>query len=45
MLHPYPVQDPADKKIGDDFMAELSTFLEKNLDPEEVDRTHEIQNK
>jgi hypothetical protein len=42
MLHPYPIQDPADKKIGDEFIAKLSKFLEENLDPEEVDRTHEI---
>lgn len=42
MLHPYPIQDPADKKVGDDFIAQLSSYLEKNLDPEEVDRTHEI---
>ena len=42
MMHPYPVQDPEDKKIGDVFLAELSKYLEKNLDPEEVDRTHEI---
>ncbi len=42
MLHPYPIQDPADKKIGDEFIDKLSKYLEANLDPEEVDRTREI---
>lgn len=42
MLFPFPKQDEDDKKIGDAFVEKLGTFLEKNLDPDEVDATHEI---
>lgn len=39
---PFPMQSVEDKKIGDEFIARLESFLVKNLDPEEVDRTREI---
>ena len=42
LLFPFPEQDPEDKKIGDEFIAKLSNYLEANLDPEEVDRTRTI---
>lgn len=42
LLHPFPLQSPEDAKIGDEFIKNLCDYLEKNLDPEEVDRTHEI---
>lgn len=42
LIHPFPLQDPEDKKIGDDYIAKLSAFLEKNLDPDEVDETRTI---
>ena len=42
MIFPFPEQDPADKKIGDEFIARLEEFLKKNLNPDEVDRTGEI---
>lgn len=42
LLFPFPEQDPEDKKIGDEFIAKLSKYLEANLDPEEVDRTRTI---
>lgn len=42
MLFPFPVQSPEDKRIGDEFIAKLVDFLTKNVDPEEVDATHEI---
>jgi alkylation response protein AidB-like acyl-CoA dehydrogenase len=42
LLYPFPSQSEEEKKIGDEFTAKLIEFLEKNLDPEEVDRTREI---
>jgi len=39
LIHPFPEQSPEDKKIGDEFIAKLETFLKENLDPDEVDRT------
>lgn len=42
LIHPFPEQDPADKKRGDDYLAVLEKFLRENLDPDEVDRTGEI---
>lgn len=42
MLFPFPMQSEADKKIGDEYIAKLAHFLEENLDPDEVDRSHEI---
>src|SRR3989338_6939765 len=39
LVFPFPEQDPADKKIGDEFLARLESFLKANLDPDEVDRT------
>ncbi len=42
MLHPFPVQDEADKKIGDEYVEKVKKFLAENLDPEEVDATRTI---
>lgn len=42
MLFPYHEQDPADKKIGDEFIEKLTQILTTKLDPDEVDRTREI---
>lgn len=39
LLHPYPVQDPEDKKIGDAIIEQVRVVLEAHLDPVEVDRT------
>jgi len=41
LVHPFPAQDPEDKKIGDELIAKAKDILEKNLDPDEVDRTYE----
>lgn len=42
LIFPYPEQPEADKKQGDEFLAKLEKFLRENLDPDEVDRTHDI---
>lgn len=42
MLYPFPEQSDEDKKIGDAVIDPFIAFLEKHLDPEEVDRTREI---
>ena len=39
LIHPYPEQPEDEKKAGDEFIAKLETFLKKNLDPDQVDRT------
>lgn len=42
LIHPYPVQDAADKKIGDEYIEKLRPVLEKHLDPQEVDNTSTV---
>lgn len=42
MVFPFPEQSVEEKKIGDDFIAALSSYMAENLDPDEVDRTGEI---
>jgi len=42
LLFPFPDQQEADRKIGDEFLARLEKFLKENLDPEEVDRTGDL---
>jgi len=42
LMHPFPKQSEEDKRIGDVFIVKLMDFLKANLDPEEVERTHEI---
>ncbi len=42
LLFPYPDQSSEDKKIGDEFLARFESFLREKLDPDEIDRTHEI---
>jgi alkylation response protein AidB-like acyl-CoA dehydrogenase len=42
LAFPFPEQSEADRKVGDEFIAKLETFLVNNLDPEEVDRTRTI---
>jgi len=41
-IHPFPLQEASEKKIGDDYMATLKPILEKYIDPSEVDRTGEM---
>ncbi len=42
LILPFPLQDEADRKKGDAFIAELITFLKENLNPDEVDETRTI---
>lgn len=42
LIFPYPHQSEADRRIGDAFNAKLEAFLREHLDPDEVDRTHEV---
>lgn len=42
MLFPFPVQSEEDRKIGDRIIDPFISFLEKNLDPEEVDASRAI---
>lgn len=42
MISPFPEQSESEKKIADAILAELIPFLEKNLDPDLVDKTGEI---
>ncbi len=41
LLHPYPVQSPEDKKIGDDYIVKIKEVCEKHIDADEIDRTGE----
>ena len=41
LVFPYPLQDPADKEIGDKMILKAKEVLEKCLDPDKVDRTYE----
>jgi alkylation response protein AidB-like acyl-CoA dehydrogenase len=42
LLFPFPEQSEEDRKIGDQIINPFIAFLEKNLDPEEVDATRTI---
>ncbi len=42
LIHPFPVQDPEDKKIGDKLIAKVKETLEKHIDPDKVDEDEEV---
>ncbi|MBI3020622.1 MAG: acyl-CoA dehydrogenase family protein [Candidatus Omnitrophica bacterium] len=42
LVFPYPDQDEADRRIGDEFIARLGAFLKADVDPDEIDRTGEV---
>ncbi|MBI3083291.1 MAG: acyl-CoA dehydrogenase family protein, partial [Candidatus Omnitrophica bacterium] len=42
LVFPYPDQDEADRRIGDEFIARLEAFLKTDVDPDEIDRTGEV---
>ena len=41
-IFPFPEQTAEEKKIGDDLVAKVSLFLQKNLDADKVDDTRTI---
>ncbi len=41
LMHPYPEQDPDDKKIGDELIEKTRPVLEEYVDPIEIDATGE----
>ena len=44
MLSPFPAQDEADKRIGDEYIETVRKVLEEFIDPDEVDRHREVPN-
>jgi alkylation response protein AidB-like acyl-CoA dehydrogenase len=42
LITPFPEQSEADRKEGDEYLKKLEAFLRAKLDPDEVDRTHQI---
>lgn len=42
MVFPYPEQDEADRKIGDEFLGQVEAFLREHVDPDAIDRTGEM---
>jgi alkylation response protein AidB-like acyl-CoA dehydrogenase len=42
LLHPFPEQDPEERRVGDALVAEVGEFLESDLDAGELDRTGEF---
>lgn len=42
LMNPFPEQSEEERKIGDEVIDKLMDYLEKNLDPEEVDLKREI---
>jgi alkylation response protein AidB-like acyl-CoA dehydrogenase len=45
LIHPFPKQSDADKKIGDEYLKKLSSVLKDTLDPDQVDQTGLIPDK
>ena len=42
LIFPYPVQPDADRRLGDDYLARVETFLKTRVDPDAMDRTREM---
>ncbi len=42
LIFPYPEQDEADKKIGDDFLKKLRVFLKEKVDADAIDKNEQI---
>ena len=42
LCYPFPEQDPADAKIGDEYCAKVEEWCKKEIDGEEIDRTETI---
>ncbi len=42
LVFPYPEQSEEDRRIGDEFLAQLGAFLKASVDPDAIDRTGEL---
>ncbi len=42
LMHPFPVQDEADKKIGDEYLEKLKKVCEDDVDAEMIDRNRKM---
>ncbi len=42
LISPYPFQDPADKKIGDDVLKQVESIIRTHIDPDQVDETETL---
>src|SRR3990167_5033703 len=42
LLFPFPEQEEADKKVGDEFLKKLEVFLKNHVDADAIDRTGQI---
>jgi len=42
MIHPFPLQSEEEKKLGDDLIKKVSSYLKENLDPEMVDEERTV---
>ncbi len=42
LMHPFPVQDADDARIGDEYIAKLKDVLEAHVDPVEIERTGQV---
>jgi alkylation response protein AidB-like acyl-CoA dehydrogenase len=42
LIFPYPEQDEQDRRLGDEFLSRLASFLKEHVDPDEIDRTGEM---
>lgn len=42
LIHPFPAQDPQDRRIGDAYIGRIRPILENDFDPLEVERTNEV---
>jgi alkylation response protein AidB-like acyl-CoA dehydrogenase len=45
LIEPFPQQSDEDRRIGDEMVEKVSTYLAENLDPEAVDETRTIPNR
>ncbi len=42
LMYPFPMQPEADKAEGDLHLERIRAYLEEHVDPDEIDRTHQI---
>ena len=42
LIYPFPEQSPEDKRIGDEKVQQIISYLKENHNPGEVDRTGEV---